>query len=149
MLIALGVTGGIAAYKACEIVRGLDKAGIEVQVVLTRQGARFVTPLTLQTLSRRRVMSEIVDLDDDDTIRHIELTREISALLVAPATYNALGKFCAGVADDLLSTLYAATTVPVLVAPAMNTRMLLHPATQRNLAQLRADGVEVIDPDSG
>ena len=113
MVVALGVSGGIAAYKACEIVRGLDRAGAEVQVILTRTGARFVTPLTLQTLSRRKVLTDDHELghdqqdqDDEQTIRHIELTRKISAFVVAPATANVLAKFARGIADDLLSTLH-------------------------------------------
>ncbi len=149
MLIALGVTGGIAAYKACEIVRGLDKAGAAVQVILSSNAEQFVTPLTLQTLSRRRVLDRTFGLDDEQTVRHIELTREISALVVAPATANMLAKFASGVADDFLSTFYISVTAPVIVAPAMNTRMWLHETTQHNVARLRDRGVEVIDPASG
>ncbi len=149
MLVALGVSGGIAAYKACEIVRGLDKAGVGVQVILTRNGSRFVTPLTLQTLSRRKVLTRTFDTSSDETIQHIDLTRKISALVVAPATADVIAKFSGGIADDLLSTFYISVDVPVLVAPAMNTRMLLHPATQENLARLAARGVQVIEPESG
>jgi len=149
MLVALGIGGGIAAYKAPEIVRGLDKAGVEVQVLMTGSAAQFVTPLTLQTLSRRKVVLEQFDLEQDETIRHIELTRAISAFVVAPATANLLAKFAQGVADDFVSTFYTAVTTPVLVAPAMNTRMWLHPATQENLARLRGRGVQVVEPDSG
>lgn len=149
MKVALGVSGGIAAYKACEIVRGLDRAGVEVQVILTANGARFVTPLTLQTLSRRRVFADTHALDDADTIRHIELTREVDALVVAPATANVLAKLAHGIADDLLSTFYTAVTGPVLVAPAMNTRMLLHPATRANLETLRGRGVDIVEPGTG
>jgi len=149
VLIALGVTGGIAAYKAPEIVRGLDKAGVEVQVILTSHATEFVTPLTLQTLSRRKVLIDQYDLDSDQTIQHIELTRSIDALVVAPATANTLAKLARGVADDLLSTFYAAVTAPVVVAPAMNTRMWQHPATQANLDVLRGRGVAIVDPESG
>jgi len=149
VLIALGVSGGIAAYKAAEIVRGLDQAGAEVQVLLTRHAIEFVTPLTLQTLSRRKVLVGQYDLESERTIQHIDLTRSISALVVAPATANVLAKFARGVADDLLSTFYSAVTAPVVVAPAMNTRMWLHPATQDNVRALRARGVLVLDPDSG
>jgi phosphopantothenoylcysteine decarboxylase/phosphopantothenate--cysteine ligase len=149
LVVALGISGGIAAYKACEIVRGLDRAGAAVQVLMTRNAERFITPLTLQTLSRRRVLSRTFDVADEKTIRHIELTRETSALVVAPATANILGKFAHGIADDLLSTFYVSVTAPVLVAPAMNTRMLLHPATHHNLATLRSRGVEVIEPAEG
>ncbi len=149
MLIALGVSGGIAAYKACEIVRGLDRAGAEVQVVMTANAARFITPLTLETLSRRKVLLDPFDLAAAETVRHIELAREIDALVVAPATANVLAKFATGIADDFLSTFYLAVTAPVVVAPAMNTRMWLHPATRANLGVLRARGVRVVDPASG
>jgi len=149
MLIALGVSGGIAAYKACEIVRGLDRAGAAVQVLVTRNALQFVTPLTLQTLSRRRVLVEQFDLELEQTIQHIELTRQIDALLVAPATANVLAKFARGVADDLLSTFFVSVTAPVLVAPAMNTRMWLHPSTRDNLALLASRGVQIIEPESG
>jgi len=149
MLVALGIGGGIAAYKACEIVRGLDRAGVEVQVLMTGNATQFITPLTLQTLSRRKVFIEQFDLTDEQTIRHIELTRQIGAFVVAPTTANLLAKFSRGIADDLVSTFYVSVTAPVLVAPSMNTRMLLHPATQANLGRLRAHGVQVIDPESG
>jgi len=149
VLIALGVSGGIAAYKAPEIVRALDKAGAEVQVLLTRHAVEFVTPLTLQTLSRRRVLVGQYDLDEEQTIRHIELTRAVSAVVVAPATANFLAKMARGVADDLLSTFCTAVTAPVVVAPAMNTRMWLHPATQENVASLASRGVRVVAPESG
>jgi len=149
MRIALGVSGGIAAYKACEIVRGLDRGGAEVRVLLTRNGSEFITPLTLQTLSRHRVLTETFDTQVERTIQHIELTRQIDALVVAPATANIVAKFARGVADDLLSTFYLSVTVPVVVAPAMNTRMWLHPTTQENLALLKGRGVEVVDPESG
>jgi phosphopantothenoylcysteine decarboxylase/phosphopantothenate--cysteine ligase len=149
VLVALGIGGGIAAYKVPEIVRGLDRAGVEVQVLMTQSASQFVTPLTLQTLSRRKVVLEQFDLDQDETIRHIELTRVISAFVVAPATANLLAKFAQGVADDFVSTFYTAVTTPVLVAPAMNTRMWQHPATQENLARLRGRGVQVLSPDSG
>jgi len=149
MLVALGIGGGIAAYKACEIVRGLDRAGVEVQVLMTGNATQFITPLTLQTLSRRKVFIEQFDLADEQTIRHIELTRQIGAFVVAPTTANLLAKFSRGIADDLVSTFYVSVTAPVLVAPSMNTRMLLHPATQANLGRLRGHGVQVVDPESG
>jgi phosphopantothenoylcysteine decarboxylase/phosphopantothenate--cysteine ligase len=149
MFIALGIGGGIAAYKACEVVRGLDRAGVEVQVILTRNATQFVTPLTLQTLSRRRVLLDPFELSSVETIQHIELTRRIDALVVAPATANLLAKFARGIADDLLSTFYTAVTRPVVVAPAMNTRMWLHQATQDNLALLRARGVATVGPEEG
>ncbi len=149
VLVALGVTGGIAAYKACEIVRGLDRAGIEVQVILTPGGSRFITPLTLQTLSRRKVLVEGADLEDEQTIRHIELARRVACFAVAPATANALAKLARGIADDLLSTFAISHTAPVVVAPAMNTRMWLHPATQENLGILRARAVRIVEPEHG
>jgi phosphopantothenoylcysteine decarboxylase/phosphopantothenate--cysteine ligase len=149
VLIALGISGGIAAYKACEVVRGLDREGAGVQVILTRNATQFITPLTLQTLSRRRVLVEAFDLEAEETIQHIELTRRIAALVVAPATANTLAKFAHGVADNLLSTFYVSVTAPVVVAPAMNTRMWLNPATQENLATLRARGVRVVEPEHG
>jgi phosphopantothenoylcysteine decarboxylase/phosphopantothenate--cysteine ligase len=149
VLIALGVSGGIAAYKACEVVRGLDRADAGVQVILTRNATQFITPLTLQTLSRRRVLFEAFDLQAEETIQHIDLTRRIAALVVAPATANVLAKFARGVADDLLSTFFISVTAPVVVAPSMNTRMWLHPATQESLAILKARGVHVVEPEHG
>jgi phosphopantothenoylcysteine decarboxylase/phosphopantothenate--cysteine ligase len=149
MLIALGVSGSIAAYKACEIVRGLDRANAEVQVILTRHATNFITPLTMQALSRRKVLLEQFDLDAEQSIQHIDLTQRIDALLVAPATANVLAKFAGGVADDFLSTFYISVTAPVVVAPAMNHRMWLHPATQASVALLQARGVHLIEPDSG
>jgi len=146
--VGLGVTGGIAAYKACEIVRGLDRAGAEVQVVLTRNALHFVTALSLETLSRRKVLLDTFD-SPFDPIQHIDLTRGIDAFLVAPATANALAKFAHGIADDLLSTTYLAVTAPVVLAPAMNPRMWLHPATQANVATLKGRGHVVIDPEHG
>jgi phosphopantothenoylcysteine decarboxylase/phosphopantothenate--cysteine ligase len=147
--IALGVSGGIAAYKACEVIRGLDRAGAEVHVILTRGACQFITPLTLQTLSGRRVLMDPWDPADPATVRHIELSREIDALVVAPATANVLAKFAHGIADDFLSTFYLSVTVPVVVAPAMNTRMWLHPSTQANLAIVRSRGVRVVEPGTG
>ena len=149
MFIALGIGGGIAAYKACEVVRGLDRAGAEVQVLLTRNATNFITPLTLQTLSRRKALVEQFDLSTIETIQHVELTRRIDALVVAPATANLVAKFAGGVADDLLSTFYTAVTQPVVMAPTMNTRMWLHPATQDNVAILRGRGVTIVGPDAG
>ena len=149
MRIALGVSGGIAAYKACEIVRRLTDSGASVQVLMTRNAERFITPLTLQTLSGRKVWTDPWDLTSDETIKHIDLTRGLDAFVVAPATANVLGKFAGGVADDVLSTFYLAVTAPVLLAPAMNTRMWLHPATQESVRRLRSHGVAILDPESG
>jgi phosphopantothenoylcysteine decarboxylase/phosphopantothenate--cysteine ligase len=149
VLVALGVSGGIAAYKAAEIVRGLTKAGAEVQVLMTANAARFVTPLTLQTLSGRRALVDPFDPDAEEAVQHVDLARRAAVLGVAPATANTLARFAHGLAEDLLSTFYIAFTRPVVVAPAMNTRMWLHPATQRNLALLKSRGVRVVDPESG
>lgn len=147
--VVLGVTGGIAAYKACEIVRAFDRAGVATRVVMTRSAARFVTPLALQTLSRQRVLQDTFDLEGERTVGHIETAHWAEALLIAPATANTLAKLARGVADDLLTTIYLAVTAPVIVAPAANPRMLQHPSTRTNLAVLRSRGVEVIDPETG
>ena len=149
MRIALGVSGGIAAYKACEIVRRLTDSGASVQVLMTRNAERFITPLTLQALSGSKVWTDPWDIASGDTIKHIELARDLDAFVVAPATANVLAKFAQGLADDLLSTFYLAVIAPVVVAPAMNTRMWLHPATQEAIRILRSRGVAVVDPESG
>lgn len=149
MRVALGVSGGIAAYKACEIVRGLTRAGCDVQVLMTRNATEFITPLTLQTLSGNRVLVGQFDLDTDETIQHIELTRRIDALVVAPATANTLAKFARGVADDLLSTFFTSVTAPIVLAPAMNTRMWRHPETCENVARLAARGIRIVGPGEG
>jgi phosphopantothenoylcysteine decarboxylase/phosphopantothenate--cysteine ligase len=147
--IALGVAGGIAAYKACEVVRGLISSGADVQVIMTANAQRFVTPLTLQALSHRKVWTDPWDLTDDEVIRHVDLARDLAALVVAPATANVLAKLAHGIADDFLSTFHLAVTAPVVVAPAMNTRMWLHPATREAVATLRARGVTIVDPEDG
>jgi phosphopantothenoylcysteine decarboxylase/phosphopantothenate--cysteine ligase len=149
MRVALGVSGGIAAYKACEIVRGLSKAGCDVQVLMTRNATEFITPLTLQTLSGNRALVEPFDLAFGETIQHIELTRRIDALVVAPATANVLAKFARGLADDLLSTFFVSVTAPIVVAPAMNTRMWKNAATRANLECLAARGVRIVEPGCG
>ena len=149
MQIALGVSGGIAAYKTPEIVRGLYKGGAEVRVLMTSGAERFVTPLTLQTLSGAPVVRDPWGLDAPETVRHIDLARTIDAFVVAPATANMLAKFAGGVADDLLSTFYVSVTAPVVVAPAMNTRMWLHPATCGHVDRLRGRGVRIVPPEDG
>ena len=146
---ALGVTGGIAAYKSAELVRELVRAGGEVHAIMTSHAKEFITPLTLQTLSGRRVLADAWDLTHGPDIQHIELTRGLDLLLVAPATADILAKFAHGIADDFLSTFYLAVTAPVAVAPAMNVWMWEHPATQANLETLKARGVAVIDPEAG
>ena len=147
--ILLIVGGGIAAYKSIELVRLLRKAGMTVRCVLTRAGEQFVTPLTLAALSENKVYTSLFDLKDEVEMGHIQLSREADLVVVAPATADLLAKMAGGQADDLATTLLLATDKPVLAAPAMNVRMWLHPATQRNIATLRGDGVTVMEPDEG
>jgi len=147
--IVLGVTGGVAAYKAAELVRLLVKASAEVDVVLTAAGAQFVGAATFQALTGRRVWQALWDERMANGMAHIELTRGPAALLIAPATANFLAKLAHGLADDLLSTLCLARDCPLLVAPAMNRQMWKNPATQRNVEQLRADGVSILGPTNG
>jgi phosphopantothenoylcysteine decarboxylase / phosphopantothenate---cysteine ligase len=147
--ILLIVGGGIAAYKACELVRLIRKSGGSVRCVLTAGGAQFVTPMTLAALSEQPVYTSLWDLKDEAEMGHIQLSREADLVVIAPATADLMAKMAAGIADDLATTLLLATDKPVLAAPAMNVRMWDHPATQRNVAQLRADGVTVLEPDEG
>lgn len=147
--ILLIIGGGIAAYKSIELIRLLRKSGHDVRCVLTASGEKFVTPLTLAAISGNKVHSALFDLTDEVEMGHIELSRSADLLVIAPATANLLAKMSAGIADDLATTLLLATDKPVLAVPAMNVRMWLHAATQRNVAQLRADGVQILDPDEG
>ncbi|MBX9882280.1 MAG: bifunctional phosphopantothenoylcysteine decarboxylase/phosphopantothenate synthase [Sphingomonas sp.] len=147
--VLLIVGGGIAAYKACTLVRLLKKSGIAVRCVLTEAGAQFVTPMTLAALSENPVHTSLWDLKDETEIGHIQLSREADLVAVVPASADLLAKMAAGIANDLATTLLLATDKPVLAAPAMNVRMWHHPATQRNLNQLRADGVTLLEPDEG
>ena len=147
--IALGVSGGIAAYKAVEILRGLQKSGCSVRVAMTRRACEFVQPLTFRALSGSHVIVDDYAPDNPDPIAHITFSQTVELLIVAPATANIIAKFANGIADDFLSSTYLACSAPVLIAPAMNTTMWEHPATQRNLEQLRADGVHIMDPDAG
>jgi len=147
--IALGVTGCIAAYKAIEIMRGLQKAGVIVQVVLTRSAAEFVTPLTFESLSAQNIITEMFPHGQNQDIRHISIAQSIQMLAVAPATANIIGKFAHGIADDFLSTLYLSCPAPVLIAPAMNVEMWDHPAVQENVAILKARGHRFVDPEPG
>jgi phosphopantothenoylcysteine decarboxylase / phosphopantothenate---cysteine ligase len=154
MKVALGVTGGIAAYKAAEIVRLLQDRGIRVQVVMTQAAQEFVRPLTFAALSGEKVITSMFDAGTEDpnidsAIEHIAVAQSIDALVVAPATSDIIAKFAQGIANDFLSTLYLATTAPVVVAPAMNVNMWNHPATQANLEILRKRGVKIVEPDSG
>jgi phosphopantothenoylcysteine decarboxylase / phosphopantothenate---cysteine ligase len=147
--VALGVCGGIAAYKAVEVMRGLQKAGCAVRVAMTKRACEFVTPLTFRALSGSHVVVDDYAPDNPDPIAHITFSQTADLLIVAPATANIIAKFANGVADDFLTSTYLACSAPVLIAPAMNTTMWQHPATQRNLRQLRADGVHIIEPDAG
>lgn len=147
--ILLIVSGGIAAYKALELVRLAAKAGIGVTAVLTKAGEKFVTPLSLQALTASRVYQDLFSLTDESEMGHIELSRAADLVVVAPATADILAKMAAGLADDLASTLLLATDKRVLVAPAMNVRMWQHPATEANMALLKQRGVLVVEPDEG
>jgi len=147
--VLLGITAGIAAYKGAELVRGLRRAGAEVQVVLTAAATAFVTPLTLQALSGRPVRSSLLDPGEESGMDHIALARWADWIVVAPATANFLARLAHGFADDLLAALCLATTAPITVAPAMNQRMWEAAVTQANLAQLRARGVQVVGPGTG
>lgn len=147
--VALGVSGGIAAYKAVEILRGLQRAGCNVRVAMTKRACEFVQPLTFRALSGSHVIVDDYAPDNPDPIAHITFSQTIDLLVIAPATANIIAKFANGVADDFLTSTYLACTAPVLIAQAMNTTMLRHPATQRNLERLRADGVHIVEPDAG
>jgi phosphopantothenoylcysteine decarboxylase/phosphopantothenate--cysteine ligase len=147
--VVLGVTGCIGAYKACEVLRELQKRGVDVRVVMTENATRFVGATTFEALSRHPVFVDQFALGAEGDIRHISLADAADLLLVAPATANMLGKFARGIADDALSTLFLANTAPVLVAPAMNVNMFRHPAVVENLEMLRARGVGVIEPGTG
>jgi phosphopantothenoylcysteine decarboxylase/phosphopantothenate--cysteine ligase len=155
MKVALGVTGGIAAYKAAEIVRLLQDLGVRVQVVMTRAAQEFVRPLTFAALSGEKVITGMFSASDeqaaniDSAIEHIAVAQSIDALLVAPATADVLAHFAQGIANDFLTTLYLATTAPVVIAPAMNVNMWNHPATRTNLEILRRRGVKIVEPGSG
>ena len=149
MKILLIVGGGIAAYKASELIRLFRKAGHQVTPVLTTGGAHFVAPMTLAALAESPVYTSLWDLKDESEMGHIQLSRAADIVLVCPATADLIAKMAVGVADDLATTLLLATDKPVVIAPAMNVRMWLHPATQRNIARLKADGIRVIEPDEG
>ena len=154
MRVALGVTGGIAAYKAAELVRALQDRGLDVQVVMTAAARNFITPLTFAALSGHKVITQMFgegaeEPNVESAIEHIAVAQAIDALVIAPATANVIAKIAHGIADDFLTTLCLATTAPIIVAPAMNVNMWENPATQRNLEILRARGVKVIEPDEG
>lgn len=147
--VALGVSGGIAAYKSIEVLRGLQRAGCEVRVAMTRHACEFIQPLTFRALSGTYVLVDDYAPDNPDPIAHITFSQTIHLLIIAPATANILAKMANGIADDFLTSTYLACTAPVLVAPAMNTTMWHHPATQRNVQKLKEAGVQVIEPDEG
>ncbi len=149
MRIALGVTGCIAAYKAIEVMRGLQKAGLSVQVILTRAAREFVTPLTFEALSTQSVITEMFGRDDNLKIQHIRIAQESQLLAVVPATANIIGKFAHGIADDLLSTIYLSSPAPVLLAPAMNVVMWNHPAVRANVEVLKSRGHHFVNPEPG
>jgi len=148
-LVALGVTGCIGAYKAAELLRRLQDSGLEIQPVLTESARQFVTPFVLQTLSGRKAITGLWDEPESVEVEHIALSDAIDLLLVAPATANIIAKFAGGIADDFLSTFYLSTEAPVVVAPAMNTKMWRHPATVRNIQILRERGVRFVEPGIG
>jgi phosphopantothenoylcysteine decarboxylase/phosphopantothenate--cysteine ligase len=149
MLIALGVTGGIGAYKAVEVARGLQKRGHEVVAIMTASATRFVGPITFEAITRRRVITDQFEPGANADIEHIALASSIDLLLIAPATANIIAKLANGIADDFLATLYTATRAPVLMAPAMNTNMFEHEAVRRNLETLAARGVRFVEPGEG
>jgi len=147
--VLLIIGGGVAAYKAHDLVRLLIKTGLTVRIILTRAAEQFVTPLSLGSLSGSKVYSNLFDLTEEVEMGHIQLSRSADLVVVAPATADLLGKMANGLADDLASTALLATNKPVLIAPAMNHRMWLHPATQRNISQLKQDGISIIGPNDG
>ena len=147
--ILLIVCGGIAAYKSLELVRLLRRQGVAVRAVMTKSAAEFVTPLSLSVMTEDQVYGHMFDLKEEREIGHIQLSRQADLIVICPATANILAKAAAGIADDLATTILLATDKPVLAVPAMNVRMWQHPATQRNLAQLAADGMTIMPPDEG
>ncbi len=147
--VVLGISSSVSAYKACEVLRGFQRAGYAVQAVMTRNATRLVAPRLLSTLSGRRTIVELFDDATDWSVAHVALAREAALLCVAPATANVIAKFAAGIADDFLTTFYLAARCPILVAPAMNEAMLLHPRTRDNIARLKAAGVTVVEPEAG
>ncbi|MDQ1707192.1 MAG: phosphopantothenoylcysteine decarboxylase / phosphopantothenate---cysteine ligase, partial [Pyrinomonadaceae bacterium] len=147
--VALGVSGGIAAYKAAEVLRGLQRVGCIVRVAMTKRACEFVQPLTFRALSGSHVIVDDYAPDNPDPIAHITFSQTVDLFLIAPATANIIAKLANGIADDFLTSTYLAATAPVLIAPAMNPTMWEHPATRRNLERLRSDGVHIIEPDDG
>lgn len=147
--VLLGISGGIAAYKAAELTRLLVKAGVDVQVVMTKGAEAFITPLTLQALSGKPVRTGLFDAEAEHAMGHIELARWAELIVIAPASADVMARLTHGMADDLLATLCLASTAPLMIAPAMNQQMWQHPATQHNAQTLQHRGVRLIGPDSG
>ena len=147
--ITLGVCSSVSLYKACEIIRGFQKEKFQVQVILTKNASRLISPLLFSALSGQKALVDPFDEEYSDEIPHVDLAKETSLLLVAPATANMIGKFASGVADDFLSTFYTASNCPVLIAPSMNEAMYLHRQTQENIQKLRAMGVRFVEPEKG
>ncbi|WP_288283935.1 flavoprotein, partial [uncultured Anaerotruncus sp.] len=147
--IVVGVSGGIAAYKAAQLVSDLAKTDADVHVLMTKNAAEFVSALTFETLSKNRVAADTFDRNYEYDVEHVALAKKADVMLIAPATANVIAKFAAGVADDMLTTTVLAARCPKIVAPAMNTGMYDNPVTQRNLETLRGFGFTVLEPDSG
>lgn len=147
--IVLGVTGSIAAYKACEMVSLFKKEGSDVRVILTKEAAAFVTPLTFQTISQNKTITDMFESPEDWNPRHVALADEAALVLIAPATANIIGKLASGICDDMLTCTVFASKAPVLIAPAMNDRMYRHPVTQGNIARLKKIGYRFVGPVKG
>ena len=147
--VALGISGGIAAYKAAEVLRGLQRVGCNVRVAMSKHACEFIQPLTFRALSGAHVIVDDYAADNPDPIAHITFSQTVDIFVIVPATANIIAKFANGIADDFLTSTYLAATVPILIVPAMNPSMWNHPATMRNLRQLREDGVHIVDPDEG
>jgi len=147
--IIIGVCGGIAAYKACDLIRALVKEGANTECILTKNGAKFITPLTLQTLSKNKVWTKMFDSESEWDIDHISLAKKADIIVVAPATANIIAKLAAGAAGDLLTTTILASKAKILICPSMNTNMLNHPATSKNIEILKSYGYKIVDSQKG
>lgn len=147
--IIIGITGGIAAYKACGIVSYLKQQGANINVIMTKNSCNFITPLTLETLSKNKVIVDMFEEEDYSEVKHISLARKADLMLIIPATANIIGKIANGIADDMLSTTIMATKAPVIFAPAMNNQMFENPIVQDNLKKLKAYGYKIIEPATG
>lgn len=147
--IIIGITGGIAAYKACGIVSYLKQQGANINVIMTKNSCNFITPLTLETLSKNKVIVDMFEEEDYSEVKHISLARKADLMLIIPATANIIGKIANGIADDMLSTTIIATKAPVIFAPAMNNQMFENPIVQDNLKKLKAYGYKIIEPATG